>query len=105
MSIPITRKGDLEEGHSCPSIKLRAGHFGSVFANGKNVSGAGHKNTSHTYKPGLICIPHAPQGLKPTTRSVFAEGILVGRVGDKTCVGPDGPVKVVQGSPNVFAGG
>ena len=104
MSIPITRKGDLEEGHSCPTIKRRKGHFGSVFANGINVSGAGHKNTSHTYKPGIICIAHGPQGLKPTTRSVFAEGILVGRIGDLTCVGADGPVKVVGGSPNVIVG-
>ena len=103
MARPITRQGDLETTHIC-SVPRRVGAFGSVFANGKRVSGSGHKNNRHLYKFGIFCLPHA-LGLKPSQGTVFAEGILVGRVGDVTCPGPTVVVKVAQGSPNVMVGG
>ena len=100
---PITRKGDREAVHCSPP--RRDGHFRSVFANNKPVSGQGHKNTVHLFpipcpkgKAGPCCAPHRV-GLRATQWAVFAEGIPVGRVGDPTCT------VVTQGSPNVFVGG
>ena len=92
----IARRGDREATHC--SRPYRKGHFRTVFANGKPVSGDGHLNTTHT-KPCIpVCCDHSA-ALKATQRTVFAEGILVGRVGDPTCT------KVVQGSTTVFVGG
>ena len=94
----IARQGDREATHC--SRPYRLGHFRTVFANGKYVSGNGHLNTTHT-KPCACppcCCDHQA-ALKATQFTVFAEGILVGRVGDPTCT------SVVQGSPNVFVGG
>jgi len=95
---PITRKGDREKVHC--TVPRRDGHFRSVFANNKPVSGHGHKNTWHLLfcKCYPCCCPH--QGtLQATQWAVFAEGVPVGRVGDPTCT------VVTQGSPNVFVGG
>ena len=103
MARPITRQGDMETTHIC-SVPRRVGAFRSVFANGRRVSGAGHLNNIHKYKFGIFCLPHA-LGLKPSQGTVFAEGKLVGRVGDITCPGPTVVVKVAQGSPNVIVGG
>ena len=98
MTRPIARRGDREAVHC--SRPYRKGHFRSVFSNGIPVSGHGHANTVHLLpcKCPPCCCPHSAT-LKATTRSVFAEGIRVGRVGDPTCT------SVVQGSPNVFVGG
>jgi uncharacterized Zn-binding protein involved in type VI secretion len=97
MTRPIARKGDREAKHC--STPFRKGHFRTVFANNILVSGNGHKNTRHLLpcKCPPCCCPHSA-GLRATTRSVYAEGIRVGRVGDPTCT------RVVQGSPNVFVG-
>jgi uncharacterized Zn-binding protein involved in type VI secretion len=97
MTRPIARKGDREAVHC--SRPYRKGHFLTVFANGIQVSGDGHLNTTHTKecKCPPCCCPHNA-ALKATTSTVFAEGIRIGRVGDKTCT------VVVQGSPNVFVG-
>ena len=82
----VARVGDREATHC--STPYRAGHVRTVFANGKALSCAGHKNTSH-------CSHTAP--LMGGSRTVFAEGLNLGRVGDKTCT------RVIQGSPNVFS--
>lgn len=97
MARPIARKGDREATHC--STPYRKGAFRSVYANGKRVSGNGHRNTRHLLpcKCPPCCCPHSAT-LKATTRSVYAEGIRVGRVGDPTCT------RVIQGSPNVFVG-
>jgi len=95
---PIARKGDREAFHC--STPRRDGHFRSVYANGKPVSGHGHKNTWHLFPfdcP-ICCLAHTAP-LQATQWAVFAEGIPVGRVGDPTCTA------VIQGSPNVFVGG
>ena len=94
----VARLGDREAVHCSPP--RRAGHFRSVFANGKPLSGVGHKNTPHLLPckcPVCCCVHTAP--LKSGSPNVLAEGIPIGRVGDPTCT------MVAQGSPNVFANG
>lgn len=95
MSKGIARKGDREARHC--STPFRKGAFKTVFANGIPVSGDGHLNTRHLKPCGILCCGHSV-GLRASTRSVFAEGIRVGRIGDRTCT------RVVQGSRNVFVG-
>ena len=92
----MARRGDREAVHC--STPYRAQHFRTVFANAIPVSGDGHLNTTHTKPCTPVCCDHSA-ALKATQRTVFAEGILVGRVGDPTCT------VLVQGSPNVFVGG
>lgn len=94
----VARKGDRERTH-CSGPK-RKGHFRSVFANGKELSGRGHHNDKHLKPckcPVCCCVHTAP--LIGGSPNVFAEGINIGRVGDRTCTA------VIQGSPNVFANG
>ena len=90
----VARLGDREANHCSPP--KRAGHFRTVFANGIPMSGVGHKNTPHKLPCGPICCVHTAP-LRGGSRTVFAEGIRIGRVGDPTCT------KVIQGSPNVFS--
>jgi uncharacterized Zn-binding protein involved in type VI secretion len=90
----VARLGDREATHCSPPARL--GHVRSVFANSKPLSCAGHLNTPHKKPCGPRCCNHqAP--LIGGSRSVFAEGLRLGRVGDKTCT------VVIQGSPNVFS--
>jgi len=94
----VARVGDREIVHC--SMPKRKGHFGSVYANGKQMSGVGHLNTLHLKPcpcPKCCCFHQVP--LKSGSPNVFAEGISIGRVGDPTCTA------VAQGSPNVFANG
>jgi len=94
----VARVGDREYIHC--SVPYRKGHFRSVYANGKQMSGVGHFNTTHKLPcpcP-LCCCPHSAP-LKRGSPNVFAEGISIGRKGDPTCTA------VAQGSPNVFANG
>ena len=90
----VARRGDREANHCSPP--RRAGHFRTVFANGIPMSGVGHNNTAHLRPCGLRCCTHTAP-LRGGSRSVFAEGIRIGRVGDPTCT------RVIQGSPNVFS--
>ena len=97
----VARKGDQEKGPKHCTQPKRRGAFATVFANGIPMSGKGHKNNSH-----LLFIPlpkpHCEAHSKPlitASFTVFAEGIRIGRVGDRTSCS-----KVVRGSPNVFAG-
>lgn len=78
----IARKGDREYVHC--STPYRSGAFRTVFANGIPVSGHGHKNTPHKKPCGKFCCGHTA-ALRASTRSVFAEGRLVGRLYDRTC--------------------
>jgi hypothetical protein len=90
----VARLGDREATHCSPP--KRSGHFRTVFANGIPMSGVGHKNTPHLLPCGKKCCTHTAP-LRGGSRSVFAEGIRIGRVGDPTCT------RVIQGSPNVFS--
>ena len=90
----VARLGDREATHC--SGPRRAGHVRTVFANGIPLSCAGHSNTTHLRPAGRICVNHTAT-LRGGSRTVFAEGLRLGRVGDPTCT------RVVQGSPNVFS--
>ena len=90
----VARLGDREATHC--STPYRAGHVKTVFANGKPLSCAGHLNTPHLKPCGIRCCNHTAP-LIGGSRSVFAESMRLGRVGDKTCT------VVIQGSPNVFS--
>ena len=90
----VARVGDREATHC--STPYRAGHVRTVFANGRELSCAGHKNTPHLLPCGKICCTHTAP-LIGGSRTVFAEGLNLGRVGDKTCT------MVIKGSPNVFS--
>ena len=90
----VARLGDREATHC--SGPRRAGHVRTVFANGKPLSCAGHSNTTHLRPAGRRCVNHTAS-LRGGSRTVFAEGLRLGRVGDPTCT------RVIQGSPNVFS--
>ena len=90
----VARLGDREANHC--SGPRRAGHVRTVFANGIPLSCAGHSNTTHLRPAGPICVNHTAT-LRGGSRTVFAEGLRLGRVGDKTCT------RVIQGSPTVFS--
>jgi uncharacterized Zn-binding protein involved in type VI secretion len=95
----VARKGDQERGPMHCTQPKRQGAFATVFANGIAMSGKGHKNNTHLrLKPGPKCVAHS-KPLITASFTVFAEGIRVGRVGDRTSCS-----KVVRGSRNVFAG-
>jgi len=92
-------------GHGCDST---AGVFASqysVFANGVNnpVLRFSDRLMPHTIifctPDGCSCISHDAI-VKGGSSTVFAEGVPVARVGDSADRGA-----MIQGSPNVFAGG
>ena len=96
----VARKGDQERGPMHCTQPKRKGAFSTVFANGIPMSGKGHKNNKHLlFVPGRPprCVSHSKK-LLTASPNVFAEGIRIGRVGDRT-----GCSKVVKGSPTVFA--
>ena len=70
-----------------------------VYINGKLVARRGDPLKPHTIKRGLDCIGH-PANINRGSRTVFAHGIPIARIGDSADKGA-----MAQGSPNVFAGG
>jgi len=89
----VARIGDAEANHCSPPKRLQG--VKTVFANGKPLSCVGHLNTPHKMKGKKCPVHQAP--LKGGSRTVFAEGRNLGRVGDRTCT------MVIQGSPNVIS--
>ena len=85
-------------GHLCtPAIPCKA--LGkTVFVNGSKVLRAGDPLLPHLIKVGFLCVGH-PAKVNAGSRTVFAEGIPVARVGDSADFGA-----MAQGSGNVFAG-
>ena len=71
----------------------------TVFSNGIAVARPGDRCAPHTIKVGLFCVFHGAK-INRGSSTVFAEGIPVARVGDSTDKGA-----MIQGAPNVFAGG
>ena len=86
-------------GHLCtPAIPCKA--LGkSVFVNGSKVLRAGDPLLPHLIKKGFLCVAHPTAVVNAGSRTVFAEGIPVARVGDSADFGA-----MAQGSGNVFAG-
>ena len=98
----VARKNDQERGPRHCTQPKRKGAFFTVFANNIRMSGLGHSNNNHK-----ILVPGDPpkcknhnKDLVTASPNVFAEGIPIGRVGDRT-----GCSKVVRGSTTVFANG
>jgi uncharacterized Zn-binding protein involved in type VI secretion len=90
-------------GHGCDSTAgVRASQF-SVFANGISILRPGDRLLPHTIlvpcPPGVCCVGH-PAKINAGSSSVFIGNVPVARIGDSA----DNSA-MIQGSPNVFAGG
>ena len=97
----ISRNGDrCVTIHPCdPTAPVIARQY-SVFANGRAILTKGSRVGRHFHKPGLTCVLHKNQVLNASSRTVFAEGIGVGRRGDRA----DGKGFMAGASKNVIAG-
>jgi len=95
----ISRNKDLAAtGHGCtPTVPVIASQF-TVFSNGIAVARPGDMCAPHTIGE-TICVFH-DANINRGSSTVFAEGTPVARVGDSTDAGA-----MIQGAPNVFAGG
>ena len=89
-------------GHTCDrTAGVRASQF-SVFANGISILRPGDRLLPHTILVcgrRCFCINH-PAKVNRGSSSVFIQGVPVARRGDSADRG-----RMIQGSPNVFAGG
>ena len=87
-------------GHTCDFTIGCQATARSVFINGRKVVRPGDDLLPHTIYVCCppSCVPH-PAKVNKGSRSVFAEGIPVARKGDSADRG-----RMIQGSPNVFAG-
>lgn len=89
MSQPVTRFMDKDVFHApCGQPYRLECNTRNVFAGGKLISCLFHKNTIHDMpnpSPPPKCIPHQAAIMK-ASKSVYAGGIFVGRIGDP--VGP-----------------
>ena len=100
----ISRHRDrCRTGHQCTASAPVFASQRSVFANGKRILVRGDRVKPHTLlkrDPGgePKCLPHKAK-LKGSSRTVFVQGIGVGRKGDKADRGA-----MTGASRNVFAG-
>lgn len=99
----ISRNNDLAStGHACTRVVgVRATQF-TVFANGIAIARPGDPCKPHTIlRPGKPpkCVGHKAK-INRGSRTVFAQGRPVARVGDSTDRG-----RMIRGSGNVQAGG
>ena len=96
----VCRTGDLgATAHTCdPMIGVFATQ-GSVFANGIPLNRVKDPAMPHTIFVPIKCVSH-PSKINMASRTVFAKGIGIARVGDSFDFG-----RMIKGSPNVFAGG
>ena len=93
----ITRLKDLGGSHDlCPPREL-ASASNNVFINSRGAGRIGDSYVAHG------CIEHDPHvgAIASGSKSVFVNGRRVGRIGDGISCGGS----VIEGSPNVFAGG
>jgi len=96
----VSRHADLcFTNHTCtPIVGVQATQF-TVFANATPVLKLGDPVMPHTIKKGLVCKAHEANVNMGST-SIFVQGIPLARVSDSTDFG-----FMIQGAPNVFAGG
>ena len=89
-------------GHLCDTTAGCISTARSVYINGRRVLRPGDRLLPHTIKfctpDGCYCIGHSAK-VNRGSFTVFAEGKPVARKGDSADRG-----KMIQGSPNVFAG-
>lgn len=95
----ISRHGDrCKTGHLCSRTAPVLASQRSVFANGKRILVRGNRVKPHKIRRGIRCIPHKAK-LSGSSRSVFVQGIGVGRKGDRADFGA-----MIGASLNVSAG-
>lgn len=96
----IARDGDdFSTGHGCTGVSQVTGGSSNVFINGIPCERLGDPTVSHTVPSGESCVPHV-SSISSGSSTVFVNGIAVARVGDSCDAG-----SIIEGSPNVFAGG
>ena len=96
----ISRDNDLAKtGHGCSGTAPCIASAKSVFVNTKKIARAGDKLKPHLIRFGKYCVPHRAK-INKGSRTVFAEGEPVARIGDSADRG-----RMIRGSRNVFAGG
>jgi uncharacterized Zn-binding protein involved in type VI secretion len=98
----ISRNNDLcVTGHTCTKKIGIIATANSVFVNGfEPIARTGDPCQPHNILKGLRCGPHIGAVINVGSSTVFAQGVPVARVGDSTDMGA-----MIQGSPDVFAGG
>ena len=95
----ICRNGDLgATGHGCTAIIGVRATQGSVFANGIPLNRVKDPAMPHFGLAPPFCKAH-PSNINKASRTVFARGVGIARVGDSFDLG-----RMIKGSPNVFAG-
>ena len=95
----VCREGDLgATNHGCVAFIPAFATQGSVLANGIPLNRVRAPAMPHTM-PTPYCTSH-PAKINRASRTVFAKGIGIARVGDSFDFG-----KMIKGSGNVFAGG
>ena len=96
----LCRDKDLAKtGHGCTAICPIIARPSRVFVNGRLVARPGDKLAPHTIlNKKKKCVDH-PARINRGSRTVFAHGIPVARVGDSADQGA-----MFKGSPNVFVG-
>ena len=96
----VCRKGDLgRTGHTCTAFIGAFATQGSVFANGIPLNRVRDPAMPHTIFVPIRCVPH-PAKINMASKTVFAKGIGIARIGDSFDFG-----RMIKGSPNVFAVG
>jgi len=86
-------------GHGCDTTVTISTSSDTVFANGIKVVRKGDECSPHTIPSGPSCVPHSAV-INVGSATVFINGKKCARIGDST----DGGA-LIEGSPNVFAGG
>ena len=100
MAMPaLCRDKDLADtGHKCTKYCPIIARPSRVFVNGRLVARPGDKLAPHNKRKNGKCKNH-PAQINRGSRTVFAHGIPVARVGDSADQGA-----MYKGSPNVFVG-
>ena len=95
----VCREGDLgATGHTCTAFIGVFATQRSVFANGILLNRVRDPAMPHTIFVPIKCVPHSSK-INKASKTVFANGIGVARIGDSFDFG-----NMIQGSPNVFSG-
>lgn len=93
----VTRLGDLGSGHDLCGDRALASASPNVFINSRGAGRVGDSYTPH----GCIEHPLHVGVIAAGSQTVFVNKKRVGRLGDGISCGGS----VIEGSPNVFAGG
>lgn len=94
------KKSDkVNTGHGCDTTTTIEQHSPNVFANNIEVTRKGDDLVVHTVPLGDKCVPHTSE-INQGSSSVYCNGIEIARLGDSADAGT-----IIEGSPNVYAGG